>query len=133
MLLFTTFFFNRCNNYCKSWKLTLSRHEYQLSQIMIMKFKLCLAKLSGMFLLITVLALQKQSRTQYHCFNDMYSIEIIHKLSIGCISNLNKNPDIIELFHHQFRFHQSSLYHDLMYLCLNKILSQAVYLDLRFS
>ena len=41
-----------------SWKLTLSRHEYQLSQTLIMKFKLCLAKLLGMFL-TTVLALQK--------------------------------------------------------------------------
>ena len=38
----------------------MSRHEYQLSQTLIMKFKLCLAKLSGMFL-ITVLALQNKA------------------------------------------------------------------------
>ena len=54
MLLITIFF----SIDVTSWKLTLSRHEYQLSQTLIMKFKLCLAKLSGMFL-TTVLALQK--------------------------------------------------------------------------
>lgn len=47
----------------------------QVMQILNMKFKLCLAKLSGKFLLITVLALQKQSRTQHHCFTDMNSTE----------------------------------------------------------